>query len=106
MAGGSELITRLTDPAEAVRKGFASVQRLVFNFDQQFDSEEKLNEPVLFCFFSFCFFFLSFFSPLIYNYTFNVNPTHTAGVRFTEVVLGFLCPLLGVQCTLETCLTS
>lgn len=47
-----------------------------------------------------------FFSPLIYNYTFNVNPTHTAGVRFTEVVLGFLCPLLGVQCTLETCLMS
>lgn len=89
LAGGSELITRLADPAEAVRKGFASVQRLVFNFDQQFGSEEKL-----------------FFSPLIYNYTFNVNPTHTAGVRFTEVVLGFLCPLLGVQCTLETCLTS
>lgn len=53
--GGSELITRLTDPAEAVRKGFASVQRLVFNFDQQFGSEEKLNEPVLF-------FFLFFFS--------------------------------------------
>lgn len=98
MAGGSELITCLTDPAEAVRKGFASVPRLVFNFDQQFSSEEKLNEPVGFLFF--------FLSPLIYNYTFNVNPTHTAGVRFTEVVLGFLCPLLGVQCTLETCLTS
>lgn len=97
MAGGSELITRLTDPAEAVRKGLAPVQRLVFNFDQQFGSEEKLNEPV---------FFFVFFSPLIYNYTFNVNPTHTAGVRFTEVVLGFLCPLLGVQCTLEICLTS